>query len=181
MGEDWPLATQLALVVGIVLMTGVMLRVTLRRLRAMRETPNSDVRASYARSIQQQSAVRGDVERVMVELEQVARQIQGQIDTRFAKLEAVIRDADNRIEHLTRLTEPPSTPTLDVTVDDQAPPPATPDGSAVTADRNASIIRLADEGLSAREIAARLEQLVGEVELVLALHTTKAQAERASA
>ncbi len=51
------------------------------------------------------TAVKADLERLLVELSNLSRQINGQIDTRFAKLELSMVDADRRIAQLQRLLE----------------------------------------------------------------------------
>lgn len=105
-------------------------------------------------SLQEGGAVRRDLERLMLELTELSRQINAQIDTRFAKLEVSIIDADRRIDELRRLLErsgdrgllqsglavadanraslaPPldDLPSLDLTIDDDGPPAAPPPDS----------------------------------------------------
>ena len=48
--------------------------------------------------------LRRDLESLIVELQELSRKISAEIDTRFAKLEAAMRDADRRIAALNRLS-----------------------------------------------------------------------------
>lgn len=183
-------AFQLLMLAGGVLGLGVVMRSTYRRVGRSRQQPRTSARRVYA-GLTEETAARRDVERVMVELDQLARQIHGRIDTRFAKLEAVIRDADQRIDQLSRLArETRGTPTLDMTVDGETHAgPRSPGGKPSNArapktddtdNRHAAIYGLADSGLSADQIAERVSQTVGEVELILALRRTKRDAARPS-
>src|SRR5207253_1782875 len=47
--------------------------------------------------------LRRDLDALMVELQELSRRISAEIDTRFAKLEAAMKDADRRIAVLNRL------------------------------------------------------------------------------
>ena len=104
---------------------------------------------------QHQQQVRQDVESLIVELDELARKINAQIDTRFAKLEAVIRDADRRIATLERLAN-------------QAARPRSVPTSANDA-QHAVVYELADAGKTPIEIARQLGRTPGEVELILNL------------
>jgi hypothetical protein len=115
-----------------------------------------DRRPSYA-SLSQQRAVEKQMQNVLVELSEMARQITAQLDTRAAKLDALLKEADKKIEIL-RGGPPP----------DAAfpPPPASPESLDP---RHAQIYTLADQGRSVQEIAQQLDRPSGEVELILAL------------
>jgi hypothetical protein len=102
--------------------------------------------------------LRRDLESLIVELQELSRKISAEIDTRFAKLEAAMRDADRRIAALNRLSRET----------DQS------DGaSTATADeedeRYAVVYELADAGKTPVEIALDLGKTPGEVELILNL------------
>jgi hypothetical protein len=126
----------------------------------------------------------------MVELDQLARQVHGKLDTRFAKLEAVIRDADERIDQLARLLrESSGKGTLDVTIDDEpfeAPRPESASAAGLVTpekpltprgERNRQVIfDLADDGVEPVEIAQRVGRTTGEVELILSLRKAAAGA-----
>ncbi|MCH7883883.1 MAG: DUF2802 domain-containing protein, partial [Planctomycetes bacterium] len=104
------------------------------------------------------------------------------MDTRFAKLEMVIRDADERIENLSRLVRAAQgSPTLDVTLEEAVPDPPPPEEKEIDDERYAPIYRLADSGLAAAEIAREVDRTTGEIELILSLRRTRRQANRPAA
>jgi len=102
--------------------------------------------------------LRQDLESLVVELEELARKINAQIDTRFAKLEAVIRDADRRIAVLERLTRQAEQASRSPR--EQAPP----DNA-----QHEVVYKLADDGKTPIEIARQLGRTPGEIELILNL------------
>ena len=104
-----------------------------------------------------QDRLRRDLEALMVELQELSRKIGAEIDTRFAKLEAGMRDADRRIATLTRLTRKTG----------QVPPP--PEDNSEPDLRHAIVYELADSGLKPVDIARRLGKTPGEIELILNL------------
>jgi hypothetical protein len=109
-------------------------------------------------SLAQQRAVEREMQNVLVELSEMARQISAQIDTRAAKLEALIREADEKIAAMKTQSANGSPP-----ASSQAPPPPDLDP------RHAQIYALADQGHSTSDIAQRLNRPSGEIELILAL------------
>src|SRR5579862_1469637 len=60
-------------------------------------------------SLSRQRAVEREMQNVLVELSEMTRQISAQLDTRSAKLEALIRDADSRIAELKSMGQIPAT------------------------------------------------------------------------
>lgn len=119
-----------------------------------------------------QRGVKGDMEELLAELQDLSRKINAQIDTKFAKLEAVIADADRRIETLERLSDSATgRPRLDITVGDDmlGEPPASPAAAPRSSDVNARVYELADAGRTPVEIAQALDRTPGEVELILGL------------
>lgn len=115
--------------------------------------------------LSQQRAVEREMSNVLVQLSEMARQVTGQLDTRAAKLEALMDEADRKIEELKRLTAggTPLPPSESV---QQAPPVRQP---APVDPRHQEVYTLADEGHDTAEIARRLGRPQGEVELILAL------------
>jgi DNA-binding NarL/FixJ family response regulator len=123
----------------------------------------------------QQRAVEREMSNLLVELSEMARQMTAQLDTRAAKLELLIKEADDRIATLKRAaagitTVPPDeksvepSPTFsDPPADDPPAAPAPPDP------RHVAVYELADQGCSIQEIAHELGRPTGEVELILAL------------
>ena len=141
-------------------------------------------------SLSSQRNVERQMQNLLVELSDMTRQMNAQIDTRAARLQELIKDADQRIETLRSLSgeSPSPKPTRPVPVipidpaqdpaHDSAPDavsdavhdPLSDTGPIVDADpRHTEIYSLADEGCNAHEIARRLQRHEGEVELILAL------------
>lgn len=105
-------------------------------------------------------AVEREVGSVLTELAHMAKQISAQLDARAARLETLIRAADERIERLRSMDALSATAT-----------PSAPQSPAANVEqqRYVRIYALADDGLSADRIAQKLEMPKGEVELILAL------------
>ncbi len=174
-------------VVGVVVLTTVM--VALNRRKRMRQHLNPKAVARQRVSERQKrDSTESDVRDLLLELEKAAREITAQIDTRYRKLEAGMRAADERIGELRRLaggrtTAAPTLVTggsgrLDVVIGDEgvvAAPSVSAAGAAST-ERNSDFERvcaLADGRMSARDIAARVQRTVGEVELMLAMRNQR--------
>jgi hypothetical protein len=119
-------------------------------------------------SLSQQRAVERQMQNLLVELSEMARQITAQLDTRAAKLELLLKEADQKIAALhagergnNGSSLPPPTmvssdPTLAAISDEPDP-------------RHAEVYALADQGRDPYEIASQLGRPRGEVELILAL------------
>ncbi len=124
-----------------------------------------------------------DLREVMIELENLARQVNGQIETKYMKLESVIRDADQRIARLERLLEEKSdgdapvsdgAVRLDVVIgDEQENSDLSAENEEVQINKTV-VYELADAGLQAQEIAVQLNHPIGEIELILALRGQQA-------
>jgi len=125
---------------------------------------------------------------LLVELQDFARDTVAQIDSRCHKLEALIRDADARAARLAELTgrEPEVADKattdsrntdhggLDILVGDAGPQvEPQPPRRAATSDYR-RVCELADQGMSAVNIAQRLDRPVGEIELIVSLHSQAA-------
>jgi hypothetical protein len=145
-------------------------------------------------SLARQRGVEEQMNNLLVELSEMARQVSAQLDTRAAKLELLIKEADERLAALRDATGgaplepatqliPPKSPVSDNGSAAQTAPsreidsaeqaalsaarPTTAEGSADP--RYADVYALSDEGRSAQEIARLLSRPAGEVELILAL------------
>ena len=112
-------------------------------------------------SMSQQRSVEREMSNLLVELSDMARQISGQLDTRAAKLEALMQEADKKIAELKRLETVHHEPEIKPL--ESKPVPLRDDA------RYSAIYDLADAGHSAQEIAQQLDRPRGEVELILAL------------
>jgi hypothetical protein len=137
------------------------IRPFLRKKKDPLDRSPSQARLAQERSVERQ------MQNLLVELSEMARQISAQLDTRTAKLELLIREADEKIEKLRRAGVAPaqaeikSQVMLDADVVEGAPPTIDP--------RHAEIYALADQGRRPLEIAQQLGRPSGEVELILAL------------
>lgn len=168
------------LAMALVGLTIVMLS-TRKRIAKSRQPPGASMRRRYEQA-QERNKTGRDIETVMVELDQLARQVHGRLDTRFAKLEMIIRDADERIENLSRLVRAAQgSPTLDLTLEEAVPDPPPLEEKDIDDERHAPIYRLADSGLAAAEIALEVDRTTGEIELILSLRRTRRQANRPAA
>lgn len=150
-------ALLLASIAGTLLLSGIRRR---QRDRAARTAVVPGLRKPIDEpSTDSKEKLRRDLEMLLGELQDLSRRIGAEIDTRFAKLEAALRDADRRIAVLTRLSRP----------GDQ-PAPAEHAGESQDQDvRYAVVYELADAGFSAVQIAKDLGKTPGEVELILNL------------
>jgi hypothetical protein len=124
-----------------------------------------------------QRAVERDVSSLLVELSEMSRQMTGQIDTRAAKLEALIREADDKIAMLRSLANGQTTSgphhqgvLIEAKLLEAHAVVRPAEDSIPTVDpRHAEVYDLADEGQSAQDIARHTGRPRGEVELILAL------------
>ncbi len=161
---------QLLAIAGILVLIAVSMRMLVRRRREPGPTPQDYARRQVAR-LKEQHDMGSDIQSLMVQLQELSRAINAQIDTKFAKLESSIRAADERICALQRLCGDRVGPGLDVTVQDHRGP-ADLDRDADPQPEDAGhqrIYQLADAGKSAVQIAQATGQSPGEVELILSL------------
>lgn len=152
----------------LVALTTYLLWTSRRKLRQRanqpkRSTPQREPAPAQPGSKEQ---IRRDLESLIAELEQLSRKISAEIDTRFAKLEAAMHDADRRIAALHRLTQQQGSAA-------QTPARQQHEGAGPIPDRPedryALIYELTDVGFSPVEIARDLGRTPGEVELILNL------------
>jgi hypothetical protein len=139
---------------------------TRRRLSRGGNSPRAYAREQI-RQIKEERRVSHEVQGVMVELEELARQVHGQIDTRIAKLQAATRAADQRIETLERLIDRHDEAPADHATD--KPDRTAALGSGGDKARARIVHNLSDAGLTSIEIAQRVGIPPGEVELILAV------------
>ena len=119
----------------------------------------------------QHRAVEREMQNLLVELSEMARQITAQLDTRSEKLNLLIQEADAKIAELRRLRGEsvlPAARPIDARTNNREAD-AAPTSKGSDDARYADIYALADEGQSAQQIAQQLGRPRGEVELILAL------------
>jgi len=112
--------------------------------------------------------LQNSMEKLLLELEELSREINSQVDTRLRALNLLVQEADQKIRELRRMQglsedKGPSVPEM---------PPREEPHPEVTSQRYAKVYGLAEKGQSVVEIARELDMLTGEVELILALRRT---------
>lgn len=153
-----------------------------RRSQTPRRTPHEEL--DRARQLR---GMRGDLEQLMVEIQQLAQRFASQLDARTMEMDMVIKRADERIAELKRLLGDAATDAgdrADARQADEAPDSDAPavagvlravDPPDLASSRpdplSQSVYRLSDQGLDPQAIADRLEEHIGKVELILALRT----------
>jgi hypothetical protein len=121
-------------------------------------------------SLAGQRAVERDMSNLLVELSAMARQITAQIDTRSAKLELLIREADEKIAELRAATPSRAASPFSLAARTSQP---SEELDAPVNPSHAEVYALADQGRSPREIAAQLGRPDGEIELILGLRMAR--------
>lgn len=182
-----PFHAALPLFIAIIVVTvAIMVIVTLRR--KARSNRFSRLASHPAHDqLPPEAAAKRDLEALMVELDELAHQLIGRLDNRFAKLEATIRDADERIDRLNRIIRAQNgKAALDVTINEEGAIGVASTGESKKSDRepddpHVDIYRLADQGLSPVDIAGKIGRSTGEIELILSLRRVREQAAAISA
>lgn len=117
-------------------------------------------------SLAQQRSVEREMNNLLLELSEMARHMTAQLDTRSAKLELLIKEADEKIAALKAAgVTAAETPRIAPPADRNFELPSTPAADP----RHAVVYQLADQGHSPRQIAQELGRPNGEIELILAL------------
>jgi hypothetical protein len=162
-----------------VVMAMVTLAITYLLLRGNAKKKRDPLSDSPRMSLAQQRSAERQMESLLVGLSDMARQISSQLDTRAAKLEALIREADDKLEQLRDAQQHTTPPPAPVPLHPQLPPRAVVEERPPLRltvpesvdPRHAEVYRLADAGLPAVQIAQRLNRPAGEIELILALRS----------
>lgn len=139
-------------------------------MRPWRKKKDPLARSATPVSLAGQRDVEKQMTELLVELEQMARQMTAQLDTRAAKLEMLIQEADKKIAELHA-----GAATRDGSSSHHSQP--SPDFSNLPNPRHAEIYGMADQGLHAGQIARQLGRPYGEIELILALRSPKVENE----
>ena len=153
-------ATDGLLVLGVVLVTTSLLMVYRKRRAKTAKLPTSRENVERMR---QQRGIRGDLEGLMVEIEQLSRRLSAQLDAKSIQLERLIDESDRRIAELrdlnARTAADETQPFTDFTTGTQATnnqSPHTPPDSDDPLVR--SVHSLADQGLGPDDIARQLNE-----------------------
>lgn len=167
------------LLLGIVLIAVSLIFVATRRRAADRATGPREYAREQITRLREQHGLKSDMESLLAQLTELSRDINAQIDTRFAKLEQAIADADGRIATLEALLRKAAgIENVDVVITDeglcQSKMSRTERTEAEPIDpRYRRIYELADQGMSPVEIAQQVGKTAGEVELILNLRRGK--------
>lgn len=145
-------------------------------VRPMLKRRDPLVDAPFRLTLKQQKALEHDMQSLLVELSQMVRDATAQLETRSAKLELLIQEADRKIDELRQAGATPADRPAATASPEPEPEPAMADTSA---ERWAAIYRLADDGKGASEIAREMSMPRGEVELILSLRITRKPAKSA--
>lgn len=161
---------------GVLLITmGMMMGIRKKRRRSGTQSSARE----HVDELRQKQAVRGDLEQLMMEVEQLAKRFGTQLDAKSMQMERLIDEADQKIAELKQLElnrqntpvqpqQPPQAPhyaAQDATPTPQTPAPA-PDPDA---ELKSKVCGLSDQGHDPVEIARQLDEHVGKIELILAL------------
>ena len=177
---------------GLILITTSLVAGILRRRKQSLKLPSA--REQIERH-KQEKGMRNDLESLTVEIEQLAKQLGAQLDAKTVQLEKLLHEADSRINRLQdRLNvREPTVPRADRS--EPLPDLNRPARSGETSDSvelqsagapqtglglgdemlRRQVCELADNGLTAADIAQRLDEHLGKVELILALRTALAE------
>lgn len=93
-GNDNGMTTLLLVLCAIAIM------VVLLRRHQSRDTTHRDTARSQINRVRDQQRLHSSMDELLVQLEEVSRRVAAQVETKFAKLEKVVRDADDRIARL---------------------------------------------------------------------------------
>ena len=157
-------------IVGIGVLLMISIRGKIARRNANRPSPRELIE-----QLKEGAQHRIDAQSASAELLDGARQMAAKLDNKAARLEVLIRQADERIAQMSQLppavenNQPGSPLTSDVR---PAFPPmqAAPRDPAVSLDPlTQSVYELADSGCQSIQIAQELDEQVGKVELILSL------------
>ena len=171
------------LVIGGIVLITVSLLIRIRKRR--QEVPRRLTAGEQLERARQKHGLRGDIEELMVEVEQLAKRFGAQLDAKSIQLERLIRQADERIEKLQRLESRVASTksvreTSPVAISEAISARSLPHSTAPAMVEShpkqdplaMSVYAMADSGSDPIEIAKTLNEQVGKVELILALRNT---------
>ncbi|HED54435.1 MAG TPA: hypothetical protein ENJ00_09600 [Phycisphaerales bacterium] len=158
---------------GIVFTAGIVLLIVvlmsrLKKTRKQLANQPDLVPSERIEMIRQQADTRGSTEARIADAADITRQLTASLDNRAERLEILIRHADERIARLEQLNQQ-AADRLAPRMPGHQPAAAEPTGSLANDTLRQQIYDLADQGHPCSEIAQRLGQHSGKVELILAL------------
>ena len=173
-------------VLGIVLIITSLMMVARGRRRKRAQGGGAPQPSERLEELRQRREVRGDLERLMVDLEEMARRLGAQMDAKARRVEHLLDLAETRLEELRRAQAGglPPEPTEPVSALEPPPSPFDHDlpgaestaGSPIASnlsdeaqDLRQRVYALADAGADPGRIASELDEHQGKVELILSL------------
>jgi hypothetical protein len=156
------------MLVGVAMLTWLMLRSFVRR--AKQPTEPSDPRARL-QAIRKQADARAQIESYSADAQELAQRLAAQLDAKAHRIQILLEEADEAVRRLERARRGLDA-RGDIRIEGRADRPRHLAHDAPSPDDNplaGEVYRLADEGHSTLEIAQRLKQHVGQIELMLAL------------
>lgn len=185
--DDLPPAAQYGIpLLGVLLITMSMMMGIRKKRRYSQEQGTSREKVD---ELKQRHKLRGDLEQLMIEVEQLAKRFGAQLDAKTMHLEQLLSEADRKIAELKQaeqvlqnaanmqqamassLEDKPAAPATESASSagvETAPPTAPPVVNAEDALKQ-SVYDLAEQGHDPAEIARQLNEHVGKIELILAL------------
>lgn len=169
---------------GVLLIIMSMMMGIRKKHRQSREQGTSRDRVE---DLKQRHKMRGDLEQLMIEVEQLAKRFGAQLDAKTMHMEQLINEADRKINELkqmelarqnaAKLQQAMASPFEDQPSRQAQPeaPVSADEPAAGDSPQNAedvlkrSVYDLAEQGHEPAEIAKRLDEHVGKIELILAL------------
>jgi hypothetical protein len=167
LGEGTADQTHIYLIIaGIVIIAFVLLR------RSVRETGKNTDRdrprpGTGQRTSQLEKSLKGDTEKLLVELQEFGREIEGRLETRIQHLTKLIAEADKEIERLNALVTASRSEAAARETGANEAAEIDPDGGIHPLKER--ILALSEQGLDPFQIAATVGKPLGEVELFLGL------------
>ncbi len=147
---------------------------SLRRIKRQKEANDRSTEALLRDSPRRPASVGDAAHRqlqqslteLLLQLEEMSREINGQIDTRLRAMNLLIQEADLKIRELQRLQGDAAAPAPRIPAPRPEPRPQ------FASERYAKVYALAEKGLTVVEIAREMKLMTGEIELILALRRT---------
>ncbi|MEM1212746.1 MAG: hypothetical protein AAGI68_10665 [Planctomycetota bacterium] len=149
----------------LIILAGFML---LRKRHA--KGPDTTAREHIHR-LKEEHGVRGDLESLMVDIEQLAKRLSSQLDAKVTEVEKVLAEADQRIAQL-QSNSPPAPAAAEAHPQPASPTPAKQNATAPPLPVDPltqAVYDLADAGQEPADIAQQTGEHLGKVELILAL------------
>ena len=139
------------------IIAGMMMNIRKRRRNSNQKVTGQEM----IEKNRQLHGVKGDLDELMVEIQQLAKRLGAQLDNKTIHLEKLLAEADIKIQQLKQLQTSDTPMTSHST--ESLTPPASSDPLSM------KVNQLSREGHSADAIAKTLNEHIGKIELILAL------------